>query len=74
MELGDRIAAWRRSKGWTQSQLAEASGLSRAAICQVEGAGKHKMNPSQESLNAMVKALGVTMEKFYGRIPKAKAA
>lgn len=74
MDLGARIAAWRRVRGLTQSQLADATSLSRAAICQIEGAGKYKSNPSQESLAAIVDALGLTMERFYGRVPKGKRA
>lgn len=72
MDLGTRIAAWRNWKGWTQAQLAGAAELSRASVCQYEGAGKHKGNPSQGALNAIVGALGLTLEQFYGAIPKAK--
>lgn len=74
MVLGARITAWRKVKGLTQSQLAEAAGISRAAMCQIEGAGKYKSSPSLESLDAIVKALGLTMAKFYGRVGKPKKA
>jgi transcriptional regulator with XRE-family HTH domain len=73
MELGDRVAAWRRYRGWKQSELAARSGLSRAAICQIEGAGEYKSSPSQRSLNAIVDALDVTLTRFYGRIPKPRS-
>jgi transcriptional regulator with XRE-family HTH domain len=72
MDLGSRIAAWRVWMGWTQAQLAERTGLSRASICQYEGAGKHKSDPSQAALNKIVAAFGLTMTEFYGEIPKPK--
>jgi putative transcriptional regulator len=72
MELGPRVRAWRESRGWTQADLAERTGLSRAAICQIEGAGKYKSDPSQKSLNAIVEAFGVTYTRFYGRVPAPK--
>ena len=72
MELGSRIAAWLAWKGWTQKQLADEAGLSRGLVCQVVGRGEYKTNPSQETLTAIVAALGLTFEKFYGRVPKTK--
>ncbi len=74
MELGDRIREWREWKGWTQAQLADETGLSRASICQYEGAGEYHSSPSQKALNSIVEALGVSMAKFYGPIPKRKRA
>lgn len=72
MDLGTRIAAWRVWRGWTQAQLAAAAGLSRAAVCQYEGAGKYKSDPSQRALNAILAALALTIERFYGETPKPK--
>jgi transcriptional regulator with XRE-family HTH domain len=72
MDLGSRIAAWRTWKGWTQSQLADEAGVSRASMCQYEGAGKYQTDPSQENLSAIVAALGITMARFYGRVPKPR--
>jgi transcriptional regulator with XRE-family HTH domain len=74
MNLGSRIAAWRAWKGWTQSQLAEAAGVSRASMCQYEGNGKYQTSPSQDNLEAIVDALGLTMTRFYGRLPKTRRA
>lgn len=76
MNLGARIRSWRERKAWNQAQLADAAGLSRAAICQYEGG---KGTPSQNALAMIVDALGLTMEQFYGAIPttptkKTKAA
>ncbi len=79
MELGSRIDAWLTWKGWDQSQLADAAKLSRGLVCQVIGKGAYKTTPSQKTLTAIVVALGLTFERFYGRVPKptkkrAKAA
>ncbi len=71
MDLASRIAAWRKLKGLTQRELAEAVGVSAAAVYQWEGTGESKTSPSQPHLEALVDALGLTMEKFYGRIPKS---
>lgn len=70
MDLGARITAWRNWKGWTQAQLADEASLSRAAVCQYEGAGKYKSDPSQAALTKIITALGITMAAFYGAIPK----
>lgn len=72
MDLRTRIRLWREFKGWTQAKLAEQAGLSRASVCHYEGAGKRQSDPSQAALNEIVTALGLTMAKFYGEIPKAK--
>ncbi len=70
MDLGDRIAAWRQVKGLTQRDLAKAIGVSVAAVYQWEGTGESKTSPSQTNLEALVVALGLTMGRFYGRVPK----
>jgi transcriptional regulator with XRE-family HTH domain len=68
MDLGSRIASWRKLKGFTRRELAEAVGVSTAAVYQWEGTGDSKTSPSQPHLEAVVRALGLTMERFYGRI------
>jgi DNA-binding XRE family transcriptional regulator len=74
MDLGTRIAAWRKAKGLTQRTLADAAGVTVAAVSQWESGGKHHCLPSQSSLSAVVERLGVTMEQFYGRIPRRRAS
>jgi transcriptional regulator with XRE-family HTH domain len=71
MDLGERIAAWRKAKGLTQRQLAAIVEVTHAAVGQWESG---KTSPLQEHLDAIVKHLGITMEKFYGRVPPSKAA
>lgn len=73
MDLGTRIAAWRRAKGYSQTQLAEKIGVTVAAVSYWEG-GEKQTSPTHEHLEAVVAALGITMERFYGRIPAAKKA
>lgn len=73
MDLGSRITAWRKQRDLTQVELAERAGVSPSAICQWESP-KYKAAPSQASLEAIVAALGLTMERFYGRVPRARAA
>ena len=34
--MGDRVLLWRRHLGWTQHQLADASGISRRGIQRIE--------------------------------------
>jgi transcriptional regulator with XRE-family HTH domain len=72
MDLGPRIRQWRKWKGWNQKQLAEAASVSRALICQIEGAGEYHSSPSQESLAAIVEALGISFSRFYGKLPALK--
>jgi transcriptional regulator with XRE-family HTH domain len=71
MDLRSRIRAWLVFMGWKQSELAEKSGLSRAAISQICGTGKYKSTPSQKALEKIVGAFGITMERFYGEVPRA---
>lgn len=72
VELGTRIARWRRSKDLTPRQLAEKIGVSAAAVYQWEGTGKSHTYPSIQNLEALVCALGLTMARFYGKLPKER--
>lgn len=74
MDVGARIKAWREAKGWTQQQLAERVGVTHAAVYQWEDTGGHKTKPSLATLERVVAVFDISMERFYGRIPKAKAA
>lgn len=79
MDLGSRIVAWRKHKGWTQQKLAKKLGLTPAAVCQWEAAkpGKGKTEPvapRPKHLAAMADAFGVTMQQFFGPVPKPKRA
>lgn len=75
MDLSERIATWRRAKGLSQQDLAEAVGVTVAAVYQWEAAGRHRTKPSVSHLEKVVKAFRITMEQFYGRPPRdAKAS
>jgi transcriptional regulator with XRE-family HTH domain len=77
MDLGERIALWRKHKGLTQQQLAEAVGVTVGAVYQWEGCGddrKHHTAPSVANLEKLVAALGLTMGRFYGRLPRERRA
>lgn len=76
IDVGDRIAHWRKAKGWSQAQLAKAVGVSAAAVYQWEGSEKiEKTTPSSAHVEKVASALGITMAQFYGRLPKlAKAS
>lgn len=73
MELGARMAAWRKHKGLTQLQVAQACDppVTVAAVSYWES---NDTSPSQAHLRDFVKLLGITMERFYGRVPRSRAA
>jgi transcriptional regulator with XRE-family HTH domain len=54
--LGEKIVDARRSKGMTQAELAELTGVSRASISLYESGNGH---PSYKVLGKLSKALGV---------------
>ena len=58
--LGERLRALRQIRGWTQSDLGEASGLTRSHISRLE-AGDIQL-PSRERLHRLATALGTTAD------------
>ncbi len=73
MDISVRISFWRRSKGWSRQELADAVGVTVAAVYQWEATGEHRTSPSLGHLGKIASALGLTMEKFYCRLPKSAA-
>jgi transcriptional regulator with XRE-family HTH domain len=71
MEISERIRRWREAAGLDQFELAEAMGLTRAAVYQWETGST---TPTIVSLEKLVEVLGITMERFYGRAPRRKAS
>jgi len=71
MDLGARIAGWRKSKGLSERELAEKIGVTAPAVYQWEDG---KTIPSTKNLMAIAELMGVTMERFYGRVPPQKRA
>lgn len=74
MDLGERIAAWRKVKRLSRGQLAERVGVSVAAVYQWEGTGESKTRPATDNLERIAEAFGLTLAEFFGRVPKARVA
>ena len=55
--VGDNCARLRKAKGWTQEELAEASGLSQQYLSDLE---RGKRNPTVITVHELAQALGVT--------------
>lgn len=55
----------------TQRALAEAAGVTISAVSLWESGGT---TPSQDHLAKVVEALGLTMARFYGRVPRRREA
>ena len=48
----------RETRGWTQRDLAQRSGLHRRTIMRIEGAESGQSHPGAQTLNALVRAFG----------------
>lgn len=59
----ERIRAWRELKGLSQAEVAEATGMPQSKISRIEN-GQTAVRA--EELEAIAKALGLTMVEFYG--------
>lgn len=68
---GERLRLWREHFELTQIQLAEKSELSNYKISRIESDETDLRNDDME---ALAKAMGISAEKFYGKIPDKKAA
>ncbi|HTR17401.1 MAG TPA: helix-turn-helix transcriptional regulator [Acetobacteraceae bacterium] len=69
--VGSRIRSLRRAKGWTQGQLADATGVSRSAVAQWETdrAGQIRAN-----LSRIADCLGVSVEVLLTGAPAGAPA
>lgn len=80
MDVGQRIAAWCAAKGLSLQDLAEAAEVTPAAVYQWvnglkrDGEPRREVKPSLDKLEKVVAALGISMNRFYGRVPRAKAS
>jgi DNA-binding XRE family transcriptional regulator len=61
--MGDRIRAAREARGWSQQQLATASGLTRPLVSAIE---QQRQNPSVTAAMALAQALDSTVEALFG--------
>ncbi len=71
IDIGERISLWRTAKGLSRQELADAVGVTVAAVYHWEATDESKAIPSTQSLEKIAAAFGVSMERFYGRVPKA---
>lgn len=62
---GERVAALRKARGYTQIEFANASGLNQSIISRIE-TGKN-VQPEPETLEKMAKALEVSIEEVTPR-------
>lgn len=58
-KIGARVLQQRLSAGFTQQQLASASGIAQADISRIE---RGQANPTAETLQALAGPLGVTLD------------
>lgn len=71
MSLAERIVRWRTCRGLRQVDLARLCKKSTAAVAQWE---TEVTKPTHDSLDAIVRALGITLSEFWGPLPRAKAS
>lgn len=58
----------------TQTKLAERTGVSVSAVSFWESGGAHGTEPTHENLAAVIKALDLTYDRFYGPLPRLTKA
>lgn len=64
--IGDRVRSRRAAVGWTQEQLAEASGIRPATISRIE---RGHLAPSLAVLQELAQALGTAVGDLVGGAP-----
>jgi transcriptional regulator with XRE-family HTH domain len=72
VDIGRRITAWREAKGLSQRKLAALVGVTPQAVCMWEKEATWQNVPSTRNLTKLVAVFGITMERFYGEVPKPK--
>ncbi|MBV2358247.1 XRE family transcriptional regulator [Thalassococcus sp. CAU 1522] len=69
--LAEALAAMRSEKGWTLDQLAERSGVSRAALSRLEHA---EVSPTADALARLCAAHGVRLSQLLARVEECYPA
>jgi transcriptional regulator with XRE-family HTH domain len=69
--LGERLRRLRKEKEWMMEQLAEAAGVSKSYIWELEN--RPAQRPSADKLNGIAKALGVAVQDLMGEPPPVEA-
>jgi len=73
MELGKKVYYARKMKGWSQTDLAQMVGMTKASISSLESG---RNNPSPKNAKKLSEALNIPMEYLVGNItddPQAMA-
>lgn len=65
MDIANPIAAARKTRGFSQSDLAEAVGVTRGAVAQWEM--KKGTRPDPAFAIRIADLLGITLDEIYGR-------
>jgi len=63
--FGQRLRALRKKKGWTQVQMADALGIDRSYISDME---KGKKNVCLPNLEVIALGFGISMSKLVSRL------
>lgn len=66
MELGSRLGQLRERSGWTQEDMAEKLGITRAALSHYE---KNRRKPDFDTLIRAADLFGVSVDYLIGRLP-----
>lgn len=67
MTLGERIAARRKTLGWSQNELARRAGVNHPTLFKIESG--QRVNPSIGTIVKIARALGMTAESLVGAEP-----
>ncbi len=70
-EVGQRVRTLRRSRGWTQTELSNRSGVSMNAIVKTE---RGQREPQVTTLSRLARAFGVEVERLTGGAAQAATA
>lgn len=67
--VGDVVRKLRLQKGWSQEDLGKAASISKTTVNDLE---QNKRSFRHETIDAIAKALGVTLADLYGRVSNAE--
>lgn len=65
VRFGQRLRKLRKAKGWTQVQMADALGIDRSYICDMEGGKKNVCLPT---LEVFAQGFGISIAKLLSRL------
>lgn len=70
MNYGERISELRERRGWTQEELANSVGITRAALSHYE---KNRRKPDFDTLTRLADRFNVSIDYLIGRTNEEKA-